>query len=258
MRIEVRLAFQLLGSQAHGALDDAPRLDDAQDARHGNAADADALGVVVEYLFGCHGADGLRDLRIPLVQHHVPANQREAGDEYPPDEERAEADDGRVFQSDDITQTQYGSSRVDLEHELGFVCQQFAPLADAGGEILIPQTESGGDEVIQAAHQSGGQQRFGLVAALLSGHQYLRGGRRFGEGIFAVHVADEILAERDEEEYAQDAAQQGADEHLGESHGHFGRITLLQDVEGGQGEDGACHDDARRGADGLDDDILAQ
>ena len=31
-----------------------------------------------------------------------------------------------------------------------------------------------------------------------------------------------------------------------------------QDVDGGEGEDGAGHDDARTGADGLDDDVLAQ
>ena len=168
------------------------------------------------------------------------------------------ADDGRIFQSDDIAQAQYGCACVDLEHQFGLVRHHLAPCTDAGGEILVPQAESGSGEVIQAAHQSGGQQRLGLVAALLAGHQYLCGGRGFGEGILAVHVADEILAERDEEEDAQDAAQQGADEHLGKGHGHLGRITLLQDVKCGQGEDGTRHDDARRGADGLDDDILAQ
>ena len=68
---------------------------------------------------------------------------------------------------------------------------------------------------------------------------------------------DEVLAEGDEEQDAQDAAEERGDEHLPEV--DFDLVALaLQDVEGRQGEDGARHHTARAAADALDDDVLRQ
>lgn len=53
----------------------------------------------------------------------------------------------------------------------------------------------------------------------------------------------EIFTEGNQEQDAQHTTQQGADEHLHEVDRHF-RIFFLQDVEGRQGKDGTCHDDA--------------
>ena len=126
-----------------------------------------------------------------------------------------------------------------------------------GGEVLVPPSEGGHDEVVQTAHDAGYEQRFGLAAALGAAHQHLRGGSGLGEGVLAVHVAHKVFAEGDKEKNAQYAAQQRTDEHFGERYGHVG-IFSLQDVDGGQREDGTGHDDARTGAYRLDDDVLAQ
>ena len=47
-----RLAPHLLGCQSDSTFDDAPRLDDADDAGHGDTTNADTLGIVLENLFG--------------------------------------------------------------------------------------------------------------------------------------------------------------------------------------------------------------
>ena len=122
---------------------------------------------------------------------------------------------------------------------------------DARGEVLIPQSERADDEVVEAAYQAGEQEGLGLAAALRARHQHLRGGRGLGEGILAVHVLDEILAEGDEEEDAQHAAEGRGKEYLEETG------LEVEHVDGGQNEDGSRHDSARAGTDALDDDILA-
>ena len=65
-------------------------------------------------------------------------------------------------------------------------------------------------------------------------------------------LLDEILPERNQEQDAQNAAEQRAEEHLHEVH------VQAQDIDGRQGEHRAGHDDARAGADALDNDVLAQ
>ncbi len=72
-----------------------------------------------------------------------------------------------------------------------------------------------------------------------------------------MHVAHEILAEGDEEQNAEDAAQSRGEKHLEERGCHLG-IFGLQDVDGRQREDGSGHNGARAGSDALDDDILTQ
>ena len=71
-----------------------------------------------------------------------------------------------------------------------------------------------------------------------------------------MHVAHEIFTERDEEQDAQHAAKQRRDKHLDERSAHLG-IFSLQDVDGGQREDGTCHHGSRAGTDALNDVVLA-
>ena len=72
-----------------------------------------------------------------------------------------------------------------------------------------------------------------------------------------MHVLHKVFAEGDEEQDAQCAAQQRGQEHLHEVDGEFG-ILVLQNVEGGQGEDGTGHNHAGAGADALNNHVLAE
>lgn len=162
-----------------------------------------------------------------MVQHAVAPDKGHAGDDNPPYGKRAGTDDRGVFQSDDIAQTQYGSSGVYLEHQLGFFCQHFAEAAYTGGEVFVPPTESGNDEVVQTADNTRRQQRFCLTAAFFSRYKHLRRCGGLGERIFAVHVTYKIFTERDKEKDTQYAAQQRTDEYLCKCYGDFLRIAFL-------------------------------
>ena len=208
-------------------------------------------------MFRRHVAHGHGDCRVPLVQHVGTEDESHARYDEPPHGKRAQTDDERILETDDVAQSQHGGTRVHLEHQFGFLGQVFAQSHHATGEVLIPPAEGSHDEVVESAHQSGYQQRLGLVAALGSAHQHLCRGRGFGEGILAVHVAHEILAEGDEEQDADDAAQQRREEYLQERGRHL-RILGLQDIDGGQREDGTGHHGTRAGTYRLNDDVLAQ
>ena len=65
------LATNLLHSQSDCTLDDAPRLDDADDTCHGNATDTNATGVVGKDLFWSHHANRGVDGRVPLIQDSI-------------------------------------------------------------------------------------------------------------------------------------------------------------------------------------------
>src|SRR5699024_12691646 len=67
-----------------------------------------------------------------------------------------------------------------------FLRQHFAEAAYAGGEILVPPSEGGHDEVVKTADDTRHQQRFRLAAAFLARYKHLRRCGRFGEGVFAV------------------------------------------------------------------------
>ena len=137
-----------LGSQPYGALNDAPGLDNADDTCHGYTTDTDALGIVFENIFRSHSAYGCCDFGVPLVQYGVSPNHGHTGDDNPPYGQRTGTDDGRVFQSHNITQTEHGSTRINLEYQLGFLGQHFAEAAYAGSEILVPPAEGCHDEVV--------------------------------------------------------------------------------------------------------------
>ena len=122
---------------------------------------------------------------------------------------------------------------------------------DARGEVLIPQSERAHDKIVETAYQAGEQEGLGLTAALRARHQHLRGSRGLGEGILAVHVLHEILAEGDEEKDAQHAAKGRSQEDLKETG------LQVEHIDGRQHKDGTGNNSSRTGADALDDHVLA-
>ena len=119
------------------------------------------------------------------------------------------------------------------------------------GEVLVPQTKGGDDEVVESTDETSHEQGLGLAASLGTRHEHLGGGSGFGEGIFAVHILDEILAERYEEEDAEDTTQRRSDEYAQE-------VGLeVKHIDGGHHKDGSGYHSTRTGSDTLDDNILA-
>ncbi len=237
-------------SHAHGILDDLRLADDADDTGRSDAADADLTRIGAEDLVGRHLADGIGEAHAQDV--HAAAESAHQRNDQQPDEQRAAADDEGVLQADDVAQAQDGSARIDLEHQLGLVGHDLAPVHHRGGERFSPGAESRDHEIIDTTDQAGGEQGLEALAAALAADQHLRGSRRLRERILAVLLLDEVFPERDQEQDAQHAAEQRAEEHLHEIH------VQSEDVDGRQGEHRAGHDDARAGADALDDDVLAQ
>ena len=72
------------GSESDSTLDDAPRADNADDTRHGDTTNADALAVGSENHFGTHVANGSGDGWIPLIQNGVREDKCHARNENPP------------------------------------------------------------------------------------------------------------------------------------------------------------------------------
>ena len=244
--------FHLTGRQSDGALDDAPRLHDADDARHGDAADADGACIGLEDGFRGHLSDGCRDGRIPLVQYGVGEDEGHARHDEPPDGKRTHADDEGVFQPDDVTQSEDGGTCIHLEDELRLVGNCFAEADHAAGHVFVPPAEGRHGEVVETAHQARHEQRLRLASAPLAAHEHLCSCRGLGERISAVLVLDEVFAERNQKENAQHTAQCGGDENLEE-------VGLqVEHIDGRHDEDAACHDGTRAGTDALDDDVLAQ
>ena len=132
-----------------------------------------------------------------------------------------------------------------------------APGQYPGGEDLGPPSEGGYDEVVETSDQTADKQCLGSLASGLAADQYLSGGGSLGEGVFAVLLLYEIFAERNQQQDTEHSSDERAEEYLGEIHREF-RISVLQDVQGREGEYRSCHYYTGAGADGLDDDILAQ
>ena len=80
---------------------------------------------------------------------------------------------------------------------------------ESAADGLGPGPESGDYKVVQTADESGADQGFGAVPTFLSADQHLSGGGSFRERVFAVHLLDEILTERYQEEDSQTASQKG-------------------------------------------------
>ena len=251
------LPAQFTRSQSDSSLDHAPRADDPDHTGHRDASDADVACISGKDRIGRHRTYGRGNVRIAQCQHRIREQRSHQRDDHPPHQQRTGADDGAVLQPHDIAQSQYGCSGIDPEDEFGFLGQGGSPGKDVRFEHLRPPAEGGQQEVVQTAHQSGDHQRTGLRTALLSRNEHLRGGCSLGEGVFAVHLFDEILAERDQEQNTEDTSQQRAEEYLQKIDRQL-RMRLLQDVQSRQGKDGSGYDHARTGADRLDDDVLPQ
>ena len=200
------LAFHLAGSKADSTLDDAPAFDNPNDTRHGDTSDADITGIMREDILWAHRPDGSSDRGIPLVEDGVWEDQAHQRYDYPPHGERSEGDNGGISQPDDISQPEHGGTGVDLEHQLSLVGQVFPGTKDTTGEVLIPPSERGYDEVVQTTDYARKEQGLGLVASFGTAHQHLRSGCRLRERIFPVHVFYEILTEGNQEKDAQHAS----------------------------------------------------
>ena len=139
-----------------------------------------------------------------------------------------------------------------MRYDLGLVGHGLAPAHHGGGQGFRPGAEGGDEEVVQTADEAGPDERLRRGTAAFTAHEDLRRRRGLRERILAVHLLHEILAERNQEQDAQYAAQQGTEEHLPEIDLH------PEDVDGREGEDGTRHDGAGAAADGLDDDVLGE
>ncbi len=122
------LAFQFLACQSDSTLYHAPTLHDTDNACHCNSTDTDIAGIVAEY-----------PLRVGFAQHHaVNGSHAQQRNQEPPYEQTAGADDSRIFQSHNIAQAQYCSTRVERESEFPFLCQHLSPTCHACSEALGP------------------------------------------------------------------------------------------------------------------------
>ena len=114
---------ELLLDQPYCAGDDAPVLDDTQQTCHCDSTNTDVTSVT-----------GIQRLWIHIA--HTRCAQYRQDD--PPREERTAADDGGIFQTDDITQAQYSCRGVDGKDCLGLHGDGFAPCGHARREAVRP------------------------------------------------------------------------------------------------------------------------
>ena len=80
----IAFTAHFFGSQSDGTLDDSPRTDNTDDTCHGNTADTDALGVILEDFFGAHHAYRRSDFGVPCVQHAVSPDGGHSRNDDPP------------------------------------------------------------------------------------------------------------------------------------------------------------------------------
>ena len=244
LTLALLLALEGLSSQSSGTLDNAPRLDDADDTAHGDTANTDKLSATSENVFGrCRS-------QFRIHRAHERHN-------HPPNESTTCKDDKGIRKTDDVAHTQGCGTGIHLEDHLHILGKAVQRRNSSGGKHFFPPVEGREHEVIGTAHDTGNEQMTHLAATLLTAHEHLGGRGSFGERELAMLVANEVLAEGDKEQDAQATAQQRTQENLQEVHRDVG-ILGLQDVKSRQGEDGTGNDDARRGTNRLDDDILAQ
>src|SRR5208337_1050943 len=117
-------------------------------------------------------------------------------------------------------------------------------------QVLLPDMEGGDEEIVNGGDAGSLEQQLGLGAALLTGDQNLGDRRGFGKGKLAMHLADEIAAQRNEKQNAQAAAGQADEDGL-----HRMGIKV-EDVERRHSEDGAGHHAAGGAAHAGDDHVL--
>ena len=120
-------------------------------------------------MFGGHVAHSSRDGGVPLVEHLTAKEQGHAGHHEPPDKQRAQRDDEGIAETDDITQTQHGSTSIVFKHQFGLFSQVVAIGYHARGDILVPPAKGGHDEIVEAAHETGNEQGARLGGLMAEG-----------------------------------------------------------------------------------------
>ena len=121
----------------------------------------------------------------------------------------------------------------------------------------MPQTKRADNKVVETTDSGSPNEWTSLVAALLTADKHLRCSRSFRERVLAVHVLDEIAAERNKEEYAKATAEQRREEYLEEVDGDVG-ILSLKYIQRRQSKYGTGHNYTGRSTNTLNNDILAQ
>ena len=189
--------------KADCSFDYSPRAYYTYDTRHGYTAYANTLGVLAEYHFGRHVLNCYGYVRIPCVENLVAEYKCKPWNYYEPDNERAGTYYGCIFQTDYISQSQYGSTCIDFEYQLEFFCYHFSGTAYTACEILVPPSECTYYEIVQTSYKSSHEKRFSLVAAFLARNKDLCAGCSFRERIFAMLVLYEIFTEWNKEQDAK-------------------------------------------------------
>ena len=163
--------------------------------------------VILEYLVRGHLSDGLRDACVHEVNHLTAPDEVHKRDDHKPYEETSAADDEGIFQSHDISQTEYRSSGVDFQKHFGLVCKGCSPRKDLCRKCLAPEAESGYDEVVQTSYQSADEESLRSLATAFTAHEHLRGGSSLREWIFTMLLLHEIFSEWYQEQDAEDSSQ---------------------------------------------------
>ena len=123
------LALESLAGQTHCTLNHTPLLDDADDATHGDATNADVTRAVLENLVGRRGC-------------HVGIHTHERNNN-PPDECTAGKDDERITQAHNVAQAHDSRTGVDFKHHLQVVGHMLQGRNGCSGKHFFPPAECG-------------------------------------------------------------------------------------------------------------------
>ena len=174
--------------------------------------------VGTEDLVSAHLAYGLGDAGAHKIKHLTAPDEVEQRDDHEPDEEGSAADYERILQSDYVSESEDGGAGIELYDELCLVGDNLSPMHHRCAQGICPSPEGGHYKVVDTADKSRCQKGFGAVSASFAADEDLGGGGCLRERVLSVHILHEILAERNEEEYAEESAQKRAEEHLPEIH----------------------------------------
>ena len=225
------------------------RFEDAHQAGGRDGAHADEAHIIAVDVGGRHVRNG-HGGRIHRGVAHVAADEPDHGDEHEIHQNAAGAKDQGNAQPHHVAQAEDEADGVEIEDHAPALGQ----CPDRGHElevqVLLPDVERAGQEVVNRGDDRGLNQQSGLGAALLAGHQHFRDRRGLRKGQLAVHFAYKVAPQRNEEEDAKAAAAQ-ADEN-----GLQRMRVEVENVERRHGEDGARHHAARRASHAGDDHVL--
>ena len=167
-----------LEAEVQGTQNDLSHLDDADDPRHGDGADADGAHIFLEDIRGGHLGDQLVGHgKYGVVEMH--AERIDEGNEDDIGQHRSGADDGGVSDADDVPQPEQRSRRLQVQHhaELFIEMGSQSPQQDFSRfKLVIPRAEQAYENVIDQAEPEGRKQGFTAPAARFTGSQDFGGG----------------------------------------------------------------------------------